>query len=61
MRKSLPSFLRHPLAREIALALVIKLLIIVAIFYLFFDGRSLRPDADSVADHLTLGGPQGTR
>ncbi len=52
MKKSMPDFLHHPLAREIALAIVIKLLVIVAIFYAFFDGRSVDPNADSVADRL---------
>jgi len=52
MRNPLPSFLQHPLAREIVLAIVIKLLVIVAIFYAFFDGRALNPDADAVAERL---------
>jgi len=52
MKKPMPEFLHHRLAREIALAIVIKLLVIVALFYAFFDGRALHPDADSVADHL---------
>jgi hypothetical protein len=46
------SFLQHPLAREITLAIVIKLLVIVAIFYAFFDGQAVRPDADAVAERL---------
>jgi hypothetical protein len=52
MRKPLPSFLQHPLAREITLAVVVKLLVIVAIFYAFFDGRAVHPDADAVAERL---------
>lgn len=52
MRKPTLSFLQHPLAREIALAVVIKLLLIVALFYAFFDGRTVRTDADSVAERL---------
>ena len=52
MRKPLPSFLQHPLAREVALAVVIELLVIVAIFYAFFDGRAVHPDADAVAERL---------
>ena len=52
MKKSLPDFLQHPLAREISLAIVIKLLVIVAIFFAFFDGRALQPDADAVAERL---------
>jgi hypothetical protein len=53
MKAPLSPFLHHPLAREIALAIVIKLLVIVAIFYAFFDGRALHPDADAVAERLT--------
>lgn len=52
MKKNLPKFLQQPLSREIALAIAIKLLVIVAIFYAFFDGHAVDPDADSVADHL---------
>jgi hypothetical protein len=52
MKKPLPDFLLHPLAREISLAIVIKLLVIVALFYAFFDGRALHPDADAVAERL---------
>ena len=52
MKKFLPAFLLHPLGREIALAIVIKLLVIVAIFYAFFDGHAVAPDADDVADRL---------
>jgi hypothetical protein len=52
MKKPIPDFLNHPLAREVALAVVIKLLVIAAIFYAFFNGRAADPDADSVADHL---------
>jgi hypothetical protein len=52
MKKPMPAFLQHPLAREIALIIVIKLLVIVAIFYAFFDGRALHPDADAVAERL---------
>jgi hypothetical protein len=51
-KKPMPEFLYHPLAREIALAIVIKLLVIVALFYAFFDGRAVQHDADSVADRL---------
>ena len=52
MKKAMPTFLQHPLAREITLAIVIKLLVIAAIFYAFFDGRALQPDADAVAERL---------
>ena len=53
MKTPLPDFLHHhPLARDIALAIVIKLLVIVALFYAFFDGRAVHPDAASVADRL---------
>ena len=52
MNKHLPTFLRHPLAREIALAIVIKLAVIVGIFFAFFEGQALHPDADAVAERL---------
>jgi hypothetical protein len=52
MKKRLPDFLLHPLGREIALAIVIKLLVIVAMFYAFFDGHTVDTDADDVADRL---------
>ena len=52
MKNIMPTFLQHPLAREIALAIAIKLLVIAAIFYAFFDGRALQPDADAVAERL---------
>lgn len=35
-----------------ALAIVIKLLVIVVIFYMFFEGRAVHPDADAVAERL---------
>jgi hypothetical protein len=52
MKKPMPTFLQHPLAREITLAVVVKLLLIVAIFYAFFSGHATHPDADAVADRL---------
>jgi hypothetical protein len=52
MNKHLPTFLQHPLAREIALAIVIKLAVIVGIFFAFFEGQALHPDADAVAERL---------
>ncbi len=52
MKKRMPAFLHHPLAREITVAIVIKLLVIVAIFYAFFSGHAIHTDADSVADRL---------
>ncbi|MHB1091967.1 cytochrome oxidase putative small subunit CydP [Thiobacillus sp.] len=52
MKSPMPTFLHHPLAREISLAIVIKLLVIAAIFYAFFDGHALHLDADSVAHRL---------
>ncbi len=52
MKKRIPAFLHHPLSREITLAIVIKLLVIVAIFYAFFSGHATHPDADAVADRL---------
>jgi cell division protein FtsN len=52
MKKAMPTFLQHPLAREITVAIVIKLLVIVAIFYAFFSGHAIHPDADAVSDRL---------
>jgi hypothetical protein len=52
MNKHLPAFLQHPLAREIALAIVIKLAVIVGIFFAFFDGRAVVTDADAIAERL---------
>jgi hypothetical protein len=53
MKSVLPDFLRDRLGREIAIALVIKLAVIAAIFYAFFDGRSVPTDPDAVAERLT--------
>jgi hypothetical protein len=52
MKKTMPTFLQHPLAREITAAIVIKLLVIVAIFYAFFSGHAIQPDANAVAARL---------
>jgi len=52
MNKLLPTFLQHSLAREIALALAIKLAVIVGIFFAFFDGRAVPTDADVIAERL---------
>ena len=51
MKYLTPTWPKHPLAREIALAVVIKLLVIVALYYAFFAGAP-RLDADAVADRL---------
>lgn len=52
MKLPRPAFLQHPLAREIAIALAIKLVVIVAIFYAFFDGRTVQTDPDAIANRL---------
>ena len=52
MSKPMPDLLQQPLAREIALAIAIKLILIATIFYAFFDGHALHPDADAVAERL---------
>ena len=52
-----PAFLQSPLAREITLAVAIKLLLLAAIFYAFFDGHTLNPDADAVAKQLANPNP----
>ena len=53
MKPFLPTFLQRPLTREITLALLVKLALIAAIFYAFFDGRAVHPDADAMAARLT--------
>lgn len=64
MRRPMPAFLHHPFAREIALAIAIKLVLITAIFYAFFAGHSVPTDPESVADRLVkpqhLAPPQST-
>src|SRR3569832_1237041 len=52
MKPPMPTYLHHPLAKEISLAIAIKLLVIAAIFYAFFDGLALHPDAVAVAERL---------
>jgi hypothetical protein len=52
MKPSLPDFLRDRLGREITIALVIKLAVIAALFYAFFDGQSVQTDPDAVAERL---------
>jgi len=49
---------RHSLVREITLALVVKLAIIVALYFAFFSGSTPPPGADAVARHLTVQSPQ---
>lgn len=57
MKPPLPTFLQHRLAREVTLAIAIKLLVIAAIYYAFFDGHALHPDADAVAERLANPNP----
>ncbi len=45
---------RNSLVREITLALVVKLAIIVALYFAFFSGSGPQPGADAVARHLTV-------
>lgn len=52
MKFALPAFLHRPLAREIAIAIAVKLVVIVAIYYAFFDGRAVPTDPDAVAERL---------
>jgi hypothetical protein len=52
MNKHLPTFLQHPLAREITLAIVIKLAVIMGLFFAFFDGRAVPTNADVIAERL---------
>jgi hypothetical protein len=52
MKPPMPTFMRHPLAKEISIAIAIKLVVIAAIFYAFFAGHALHPDAEAVAERL---------
>lgn len=52
LKIALPDFLHHRLAREIAFAIAIKLVVIAAIFYAFFDGRTVSTNPDTVADRI---------
>jgi hypothetical protein len=52
MKLPRPEFLQHPLAREITLAVVVKLVVIAALFYAFFNGRTVHTDPDAVARRL---------
>jgi hypothetical protein len=47
----------NPLAREIAVALVVKFALIVGLYFAFFSGGP-QPGADAVARHLTVQSPQ---
>jgi hypothetical protein len=49
---------RNPLVREITVALVVKLAIIVGLYFAFFSGNSPQAGADAVARHLTVQSPQ---
>ncbi len=61
MEKILGPLLKHPLAREIAVIVVIKLIVIAAIGFVFF-GPDSKPkvDADSVAQAV-LDRPDSSR
>ena len=49
---------RNPLRREITLALVVKLAILVALYFAFFSGSGPQPGADEVARHLAVEPPR---
>ena len=52
MKPPMPTFLQHRLAREITLAIAIKLVLIAERFYAFVGGQTLDRDADAVAERL---------
>ncbi len=52
MNLQIPAILQHPLAREIALAIVIKLVLISVLYFAFFDGRTVSTDPATVAERL---------
>lgn len=49
---------RNPLVREISLALVVKLAILLVLYFAFFSGNGPQPGADAVARHFTVQSPQ---
>ncbi len=52
MKLDLPDCLHHRLVREIALAIVIKLVVIVALYHAFFADHGVTVDPDTLADRL---------
>lgn len=48
-----PAFLQHPLAREVALAITVKLMVITVLFYAFFAGRAVPVNDTRFTEHLT--------
>lgn len=44
--------LRHPLAKELAVAVAVKLAIVTALYFAFFSGGEPQPSAEAVARHL---------
>ncbi|MFN3750878.1 MAG: cytochrome oxidase putative small subunit CydP [Thiobacillus sp.] len=61
MNMQLPAFLQHPLAREIALAIVIKLVVIGVLFFAFFDGHAVPTDPAAVAERLIASPPSSSK
>ncbi|MCA1926517.1 MAG: hypothetical protein LDL16_09610 [Thiobacillus sp.] len=53
MKLDLPDCLQHRLVREIALAIVIKLVVIVGLYYAFFAGHGVAVDPDTLADRIS--------
>lgn len=47
-----PAWLQNPLAREITLTLVIKLVVIVAFYHAFFADHQVSVNPDTLAEHL---------
>lgn len=59
MKLDLPDCLRHRLVREIALALVLKLVVIIGLYHAFFADHGVTVSPDSLADRLA--NPQSSR
>lgn len=58
MKKVFPFWPQNRLAREIALTLVVKLVVIVALYHAFFADHGVTVDPDTLADHIA--NPQHT-
>jgi hypothetical protein len=52
MKRFLPDFLQSRLARDLTLALALKLVLIAIVYYAFFSGTAVQPDANAVAQRL---------
>ena len=52
IKLALPDCLRHRLVREIALAIVIKLVVIIGLYHAFFADHGVTVSPDSLAERL---------